>query len=172
FLLLLASLVVHRPRLAYIVIASVIVVNMFVSIRVLWELKPGSSNPSSWLFYKMRAEKIYQHAPADFGYFIFTPDQFGYSERYAMHYMQKKYPQGKGEENIKKTTVYLMIAPPPSDRPFFNHTWWQAERVKITKKPVETWSDGYGFRTERYKLTPEEQQIPSDSTLINSLIFR
>ncbi|MCR4326734.1 MAG: glycosyltransferase family 39 protein, partial [Candidatus Roizmanbacteria bacterium] len=33
FLLLLASLVVHRPRLAYIVIASVIVVNMFVSIR-------------------------------------------------------------------------------------------------------------------------------------------
>ncbi|PJE63811.1 hypothetical protein COU89_01200 [Candidatus Roizmanbacteria bacterium CG10_big_fil_rev_8_21_14_0_10_45_7] len=171
-LLLIASLTKHIPRLAYLLIASVIIINIGFSARNVWKLTPGPQNQGSWQFYKVRAQKIFTDAPSQFGYFIFTPDQFGYSERYALHYLQGQYPHKVGEENVKKQTVYLLVAPPPDDRPFFNHTWWQAERVKITKKPVQTWNDGYNFKTERYQLTNKEQQVQPDSSLINSLIFR
>ncbi len=171
--IIMASIITILPhRLFYLLLVSVALLNFGIALKGLVQMKPGKINQSSWRFYEKRATTVFTDAPQKFGYFIFTPDQFGYSDRYAIHYVQKNYPNKQAQENVKMDTVYLLVAPPPSDRPFFNHVWWQAERVKITKKPVKRWNDGYGFFTRRYMLTTKEQQIQPDSTLIHSLIFR
>ena len=126
---------------------------------------------SSWLFYKNMAKTIYEDAPKNFGYFIFSDDNFGYPSWYAMNYMGKFYKNKKAIIHEKKETTYLIID--PSDNPGYSKEWWQKNMVKIDKNPEKVFQfNKSNFRVEKYKLNELDVKKEIDPTLIKTLIFR
>lgn len=124
----------------------------------------------SWKFYHQVAEKVYQDAGGEFGYYIFSPELFGYSSRYGMNYTQNQFPKNKAYPFEKKRITYLLMS--PSDNPFANASSWRQYKVKIDKKPAATFSYKQGFVIEKYILTDEEIAVASDPLLIHDLMFR
>ena len=156
----------------YPVLIFFVIFNLYVGYKN--NFKPVSyfgADNSSWRFHEKTAKFIYDNAPAEFGYYIFTADQFGYSSRYAMNFEQYQIKNKKAFPYEKKAVTYLMIF--PSDNPTISDGWWKTEKVKINKKPdaVYTFKNS-NFRIEKYNLTPEEISDKSDDTLIHTLIFR
>jgi hypothetical protein len=136
---------------------------------------------SSWKFNYNVAKSIYDNAEGDFGYFIFTPDLYGYYPRYAMNYVQKQYPNIKAYSYEKRPITYLLIAPPPSYGKGPNSLWaqknpnsnnWKKSDLKITKLPIQTTEYSNGFIVEKYSLNQEEVKVGANPNLINNLIFR
>lgn len=124
-----------------------------------------------WNFYRNQAESIYKDAKGrKFGWYVYSADQYGYSSKYAMHYMQKRYPQTKGYAFQKKQLTYLVIF--PSTNKYTSEGWWKENQIKINKKPIDITKYRGGSYTEKYLLTPEDQSIPSDPNLIQDLLFR
>lgn len=123
-----------------------------------------------WKFYSQAVEEIFKDASGEFGYYIFTPDQFGYSQKYAFHYIQKKYPEKKAYSFQKRNETYVFIA--PSDNPRISHDWWRKNQVRIDKKPVAVTRYNNDQFVEKYMLTSEEIAQGSDPNLIQNLIFR
>ena len=125
----------------------------------------------SWSFYERVASDVYKDAGSDFGYFIFNPDQFGYSARYAFHYKQQGYKDVSAHSFEKKKITYLVIT--PSENPFLSVDGWKAGQVKLEKKPVKIKKYKDGVSVEKYELTPEEIAVPPDPNMIGAtLLFR
>lgn len=130
----------------------------------------GGDN-SSWRFHEKTAKLIYNDAQSEFGYYIFTADQFGYSSRYAMNFVQTRFKDKKAFPYEKKQTTYLIIF--PSDNPTINDSWWKEEKVKIKKEPDKVFTfAGSNMRIEKYILNSDEIADKSDENLIHTLIFR
>jgi len=129
-----------------------------------------SHNSGYWNFYSDQAKDIYKDVSQDFGWYVYTADQYGYSSKYAMHYMQKQYPSIKGCEYQKKALTYLIIF--PSTNKYTSEQWWKKNQIKISKKPAHVLKYNGGSYTEKYVLTPAEQSVPSDPNLIQDLLFR
>lgn len=132
--------------------------------------KVFTENSGYWHFYKKQATDIYKDAGGEFGWYVYSADQYGYSSKYAMHYMQKQYPIIKMAEFQKKPITYLSIF--PSTNRFTNESWWRKDQIKIVKKPVKVLQYIGGSYTEKYILSTSEQMIPSDPNLIQNLLFR
>src|SRR3989338_876502 len=143
----------------------------FIQFRLL-QGAPIQTDASSWIFQEKVANTVFKDAPDEFGYYVFTPDLFGYSPRYALMYVNRLYPQKRAFAFEKKHITYLVVAPPHSDRLFLDGVWWKNNQVKINKKPAKIFSYKNGFRVEKYILTQKEQSIASDPNIIQSLIFR
>jgi hypothetical protein len=126
----------------------------------------------SWLFNYNMAEKVFDQGDSSFGYYIFSPDQYGYSLRYAMNYAQKKHPEVQVAAYEKKDITYLLISPPGGDNKSIGGQWWKENKVNIKRAPDKVIPFESGFIIEQYKLRKDEQTIPSDPNLIDSLIFR
>lgn len=167
---MLSTFVVFSRYFKYSLVICILGFLMYAIVIDAQGAKEKASMPGFWSFYAKVAEVVFIDAPQEFGYFIYTPDEFGYSEKYAMRY-KDILTNKKGFENVKKDTVYLLIAPVPSDRPGLSSEWWKEKRVGINKKPQRVWKIN-GYKVEKYILSNAEQKVPSDSTLINSLIFR
>jgi hypothetical protein len=128
---------------------------------------------SSWQFNLNLAKIIFNDSQNDFGYFIFTPDLLNYSPRYAMSYYQKNFSFNKKSYPFeKKQTTYLIIAPPPDEKPWLNGKWWKENQVGIRKKPVKIFRYDNGYLVEKYILTDEEIKIPADPNLNKDIHFR
>lgn len=127
-------------------------------------------NTGLWSFYHNQAQTLYKNAGQDFGWYVYTADQYAYSFKYAMSYVQKQFPAVQSYKFQKKPITYLMIY--PSDNKYTNETWWKKGQVKIEHKPISTVKSVGGSYLEKYKLTPDEQKVPSDSTLLQDLTFR
>jgi len=126
---------------------------------------------SSWRFDDKAAKLIFNDAPNEFGYYIFTADQFGYSARYAMNYEQYQNKNKKSFPYEKKIVTYLLIN--PSNNPTISDDWWKLNKVKINQKPEKVFTfKNSNFRIEKYILTPDIIKDKSDDTLIHDLIFR
>ncbi len=125
---------------------------------------------SSWLYNAKMAEDIYKNAGEDFGYYIFTPDLYGYTPRYAMNYTQKRFSY-KAFGFEKKKFTYLIMTPAPPERKDLSPDWWKLNEVKISGKPTMTTNLSDNF-IEKYELTPEEIAIPSNPNLIQGIYFR
>lgn len=125
-----------------------------------------------WQLYYQMAKTIYQDAKTkEFGYFVYSPDLYGYSGRYALSYVQKEYANKKGMPYDKRKETYLLIEPPPTDKPWLKGDWWVKHQVKIDKKPIKVfYFDKY--RIEKYDLNFEEIKIPADPNLIKDTHFR
>ncbi len=135
-------------------------------------IPPLKKAGEGWQFYHSLAQKIYTDAPEEFGYYIYTPDQFGYSERYGMNYTHKEFSNKKVQPYSKNKVTYLIIAPPPGDKPYLNADWWRTNQIKFSMEPDEIFKYDNGFVVEKYILTEEEISIPSDPNLIQDLHFR
>jgi hypothetical protein len=128
------------------------------------------TNTGLWQFYSQQAEKIYKDANTDFGWYVYTADQYAYSFKYAMSYVQSKYPSIRAYKFEKKPLTYLMIY--PSDNKYTNEAGWKTGQVKINKKLVKIIKSIGGSYAEKYFLTEEEQAIQADSSLLQDLTFR
>lgn len=124
----------------------------------------------SWQFHHQAAQTIFANAENEFGFYILTPDLYGYSPRYALNYTQKEFPQKKAYPYQKKSITYLLIAP-GEDREL-KAKLWRENQVKILKEPTTTTLYDNGFQVEKYLLGPEEIAVPSDPDLIQDLRFR
>jgi hypothetical protein len=158
----------------YLLVGYVLVLNYYSQLqsqKPYW-LSVGKDS-SSWQFNLNLAKTIFIDAQNDFGYFIFTPDLFNYSPRYAMNYYQKNFSFDKKSYPFeKKQTTYLIIAPPPDEKPWLNGKWWKENQVGIRKKPVKIFHYDNGYLVEKYILTDEEIKIPADPNLIKDIHFR
>ncbi|MFH0772909.1 MAG: hypothetical protein V1922_01190 [bacterium] len=127
-------------------------------------------NTGLWSFYLGQAQSVYKNAGADFGWYVYTADQYAYSFKYAMSYTQQQFPTIRSYKFQKKPLTYLMIY--PSDNKYTNETPWRTGQVKINKKPEEILKSYGGSYAEKYTLTPEDIAVPADSTLLQDLTFR
>ncbi len=157
-------------RLSIIVFLLVYLSSAIYTYKII--VKPFSADDTSiWKFYKTAAEKVYNDAPNEFGYFIYTTDQFGYSSRYGMNYVQRLNPEKKAYPYEKKAVTYLLIDD-PGDHRYTNHKGWRQFDVKIQKKPVKRIQLSKNYWIEKYELTQEEIAVSSNPNLIQNLIFR
>lgn len=152
------------------IFALVYLSSMLYSYKII--VKPFSHDDTSlWKFYRLAAETVYQDAPKEFGYFIYTTDQFGYSTRYGMNFVQRQYSEKKAYPYEKKAVTYLLIDD-PGDHKYTNSNGWKQFDVKIQKKPVKRIQLSRNYWIEKYELNSEEIKIPSNPNLIQDLIFR
>ncbi len=125
----------------------------------------------TWQYYYKPAQDIFASAPSEFGYFIYTADQFGYSSRYAMNYAQKA-NENKIARPFQKSGKTYLLTFPAHDHPYTNEKWWKAGQVKIDRKPNKVFKYDRNFYIEEYDLTEEEVQVTPDPNLLHTIIFR
>lgn len=128
-------------------------------------------NHGSWKFHNELSRRVFEDAPSTFGYFIYAPDFYGYAEKYALRYNQKNSLK-KVTPFQKQKTTYLVIEPPPSDRPGLSIEWWRKNKLKISGKPVRVFDYPRGFRIEKYILTDKELAVPPDPDTTYWMYFR
>lgn len=143
-----------------------------LSVRTLYPQTKSyfAKNSGLWHFYSAQAEDIYKNAPNEFGWYVYSADQYGYSPKYAMHYVQKSNSDKRGYEFQKKKTTYLVIF--PSDNKYTNEAWWKKDQIKIDRTPTNTFSYNGGSYVEKYDLGQKDIEVPSDPNLIQDLLFR
>lgn len=152
-----------------------IIINMLFSLQVLATYSPGQKTHSfeSWDYNYALAKTIYSDAKGSFGYYIFTPDLFGYNQRYAMEYTGREFPYKKGYAFTKKELTYLIEVYPPVSRPDLSPDSWKMSDVKLFSKPEKIlyFKD---YKIEKYLLSENQIKIPSNPYifLINNLYFR
>ena len=127
------------------------------------------NNTSFWRFYLSQAKTIYSDAEGEFGWYVYSADQYGYSPKYAVHYVQRSNSR-KGYSFEKKKITYLIIT--PSTNRYTNAQDWKKGKVHITRKPDKTIMFPGGMYVEKYMLSEEELAVPSASDLIQDMIFR
>lgn len=166
-LILASSFKLLNKKLFFMIITYIFLANFYYGVQAIKEAGGG------WKFFYNMARDIYKDAGrGEFGYYVYTPDQFGYSEKYALSYVQKEFLETKSYPFKKKETLYLTIAPPPGDRLFLDGTWWKSHQVNIKRKPNNVFKYPNGFVVEKYSLSKEEIDTPSDPNLIQDLTFR
>ncbi len=158
-------------RLKFTFLALFLFVQMNERIAPMLRMSSIPVDPSSWRFYQMVAEGVYADAPHEFGYYIYTNDQYGYSTRYAMNYVGRINEEKKAYPFAKKSTTYLLIDD-PGDHKYTNNRGWKKYDVKIDKKLVKKSQISKTYWIEKYQLSDEEQKIESNPNLIQNLIFR
>jgi hypothetical protein len=131
----------------------------------------SGNSAASWKFNYQLAKTVFKDSPSDFGFYVLTPDEWGYGPRYAMAYVNKAYAKKTAESNIKRHTTYVIMAPPINGANN-NGEWWIKNRVKINKTPENIINYTNGYKVEKFMLTDEEIKIPSDPNLVNGLFFR
>jgi hypothetical protein len=126
--------------------------------------------PISWKFHNDVVEKIYEKAPTEFGYYVFSDDLYGYQTKYAFVYQDDLFEGKRALLNTKKNATYTYMMPTAST----DLTWdgWLKHQVRIDRAPDSVHDYPNGVSVYRYDLTPEEQAVPSDPYLLDSLMFR
>jgi hypothetical protein len=173
FLFITAGLIHYYTKYSQIIIVGLLMIgSVLVFSRLPSDLTLIGSDSVSWQFYNNLAKDVFTDTESDFGYYIFTPDQYGYSAKYALNYNARSHTSIVGFPYKKKGITYLIIAPAPADKSYLNGISWKKDQVRILKKPFKTMVYPNGYTVEKYLLNLEEQSIPSDPNLISGLHFR
>ncbi len=131
-----------------------------------------NKDTGSWAFNDQLAKTIFDQNDREFGYYIYSTDEFGYNPRYALNYNNRINNTVQLYPYEKKPVTYLIISPGDGEDKHASGDWWRLNRVKIANTPEKVWDFPNGFRIEKYLLTAKEIAIPSDPNIIDSLIFR
>lgn len=169
--------------LFFFLFGTILIINMFYGIKDVREYQydPLLQNESFWSFNYQMARTVFADASSVFGYYVFTPDLYGYYPRYAMNFVQKENLNKKAIPFQKQKVTYLLIAPPPYYGQDPNSEWykkntnsekWKDGDLKINRKPDKVWEFQNGFKIEKYILSNKEINIPSNPYLIQDLTFR
>ena len=173
-MIIFASLYQKTNKKIYITIfALIIIFNTIKNVQhVLNADKFIGIDGSSWKFNLTMASNLYKQADNEFGYFIFSPEMFGYTPRYAMNYAQKIYSDKKAYPFEKKKNTYLILLPIPSNRPDLSHDWWIKNRVYLKGTPVAELKYKNGYIIQKYSLSDKDIAVPADPNLPKDLHFR
>ncbi|MDO8573340.1 MAG: glycosyltransferase family 39 protein [Candidatus Daviesbacteria bacterium] len=167
----------------YVLFIGLVIVNMSAGIKDMstYNSNVSEQDVSTWKFNKLVAEKVFERGESEFGYFIFTPDLYGYSPRFALNYYQKRNKEKRIFPYQKKAVTYLVIAPPPVYGQDPNSIWyqkntnsklWKANDIRITKEPASIITFENGFVVEKYYLSDEEIKVEPNPYLIKDIFFR
>ena len=150
-----------------------VVWNIYVGITTAFQFQNNVTRRgiNSWAYNKSIADYIYKDAKNDFGYFIFTPDRWVFNQRYALEYIQNKYPHIIAYPSQKKALTYLIVVDPPKNRPDIDPVGWKITDVGIKKDSIS--STRIDVTTiYKYELTNEETTLPQNPYLLDSTFFR
>jgi len=136
-----------------------------------WQTTFSGKDTSSWIVNEEVAKYVYNDAQQDFGYYVYSTDNFGYSKKYAMSYFGRTgvYKE-KGYLCTKKPITYLIYeqtSPGTHTDPVF----WKTASVSIKTKPIAVKTIST-IKIEKYQLTPKQVKNPSDPTMICGLQWR
>lgn len=148
----------------------IVVLNLIIGLKSIKDSKTFFNiNKTSWKGILKVAETTFKNSDSnqEFGLYLFAPDMYGYSQKYAFTYGQTLYPNKKMIFSQKRKVTFLVYEPPPQDKPWIDGTYWKTDLVKINKQPTQTINLSNGFRMEKYILNDEELNIQSDSILID-----
>lgn len=161
-----------RQKLAAIFLALLLVCNVYYAAMSLQKQSTDLTNANgTWQYFYQTARMIYSDAGKEFGYFVYTADQYGYSDKYAMHYAQKQFPNKTAYPYVKKPETYLLISPDRSNR-FIHEDSWKKFDINIDRKPDKVIRVNNKKYIEKYNLTPAEATVSANPNLIDDLIFR
>lgn len=169
--------------LFYFLFVLIFLVNFQTNIRDLssYNTNAYEQDVSTWKFNKLAAKEVFKGEEKEFGYFIFTPDLYGYSPRFALNFYQKRDTGKAVYPYEKKAVTYLVIAPPPEYGRDPNSLWyqkntnstsWKESDIKISKEPNEVISFKNGFIVEKYLLSEQDLKISPNPNLIKDIFFR
>lgn len=167
----------------YILFALIYLINLQPAIidTLNYVSNPALQDVSTWRFNELIAREVFNSSNKNFGYFIFTPDLYGYSPRYALNYLQKQNKEKISYPYQKMRETYLVIAPAPVYGRDPNSIWyqkntnsslWKSNDIKITGKPSLTTPFINGFVIEKYNLSDREITIEANPYLIKDIFFR
>ncbi len=164
-----ANRIIIVPLITYLYITSLQGAQTYIDAK---KINFMNKNYNSWTALSAVAkEVITEQKGKEFGYYVFAPDAFAYQPRYAMIYNFKA-SRAKALEYVKKTTTYIIAAPPPANDIYMTHVWWRKVPVAISKEPIKTKKFPSGFTVEKFTLTKEEQQIPHSKSIELGIHFR
>lgn len=148
-------------------------VNLYAGVLAIIEFKTdlNQRGPHSWAFNLYVAQKIYEDAKGDFGYFNYSPDRFAYQQRYAMIYAGKNFPNITSFSSVKKPLTYLLEVDPPNDRPELSGINWRISDVGIDRSPDQVFRFDF-IKVEKYLLNSEEVKIEPNPYLLDSVFLR
>jgi hypothetical protein len=158
------------PTLLAVVIIGANVYQAAVAGLAYWQ-SPVDRHQVYWRFYELLANDLFQENNQAFGYYVFTTDQYGYQAKFALQY-QNRFFQREMHENTKLLVTYLIIGPNDQRNPWANENYWRKEQVKIDRPADSIRVYEAGYTVEKYLLTAEELQVPSDPNLITGTYFR
>lgn len=161
-----------------------IILILFISNNLFFATKSGiaymQSSPTAdeihWKFYRQMIDDIVvDNNKQAFGFFAFSPDQYGYQAKYALRY----FPKQKNIETASFTKLpvtYLIIAPNDHKNPWANEDYWQSKQVKIDRLPDETWTyataTANSYTIRKFFLSETELKIEADPYLLDGIHFR
>ncbi len=157
----------------WLLVMLVITFNFIAAFKHINELKENYIGlaQSSWKFQKSVVEKITNRGDREFGYFVYAPDIFGYTQRYVAGQVFRV-SGVNAHEYSKQPITYIIAAPAPTDRPDLNYDWWRKYKVGINVLPQQIWTFPNGYTVERFELSKEEQDRPWDEAINVGLHFR
>jgi hypothetical protein len=173
-IIVIASLSRLFPKFSLLLIVFYLTLNsnlLVGNFSLISQKKEANLSYDSWQFISRAAQSVFADNQEEFGYFAYTSDLYSYPPRYAMEYWNR-FHQNRACQFEKKPLTYLLIFPPPADKPWLEASWWTKNQVNIDKKPERVLNFDNGFRLEKYSLSPKEINIPADPNLIQSSHFR
>lgn len=161
-----------KPVIFYGLLGVVLIATVTQNILFIKTITPQIGKTTrSWQFHLVNATKLFADAPSDFGFFIYSPDYYGYQDKYAMTYAASLY--NKNAHRFEKRPItYVLIEPPPPHIQGLSPEWWIENQAAIKTKAVKTIKLDSGYMIKKYVLTKEDLQIPSKVTISDWLYFR
>ncbi len=163
------------PKQVFFAVYFIVFTLLFIqskNVALGWLSSESNYDSSSWILNKNIAEYIYQDSEeAEIGYYVYSPDEFGYSVKYAMNYLQDDYIS-RADLCKKLPITYLIYYPTPEEYAKTDPVFWKKIRVGLEKDPIKVTTFGKGVLVEKYILDPEEILVESDPNLICNLHFR
>ncbi len=158
---------------------------LIIGTNTFFALKSGidylKSTPTTdeihWKFYRQMVEDVLVNSGGEpFGYYVFTPDQFGYQAKYALRFFTKA-NNAIAQPYTKQSLTYLILAGYWDDNKFLSKEYWQNSQVRIDRDPDELWNyknfeEQETYTVMRFNLTDLETAIPSEPTLLEGIHFR
>lgn len=164
---------------------SLSILAIIIGSNTLFALKAGvdylrfgsTGDEIHWRFFKKMSSDILNDSRGErFGYYVFSPDQFGYQAKYAMRYFAK----ANGADTLpytKQPLTYLIESPYWDDSKLLSKEYWKNGQVKIEREADDAWAyhnkkGKESYVISRFNLTIEEATISAEPTLLDGIHFR
>lgn len=174
------AVIKHVPKRFFLPILVLIIgSNTFFAVKsgIDYLKSTPSADEIHWKFYRQMAQDVLDNSGDEpFGYYVYSPDQFGYQAKYAMRYFAKA-NNANAKPYTKQPLTYLILAGYWDDNKFLSKEYWKNSQVRIEREPDDIWvyrnaSGQETYTIMRFDLTDEETTVSAEPTLLDGIHFR
>jgi len=175
--ILMSSLILSKIKTNYLLIILMILIYSQLSYGIKY-MRDANNNigvrEDDWKFQINLVENLFDGDEEEFGYFIFTPDVYGYESKAAMIYAIKNHPKKNVIKYSKQPVTYLILAPRDMIREDVNSNVWKDQRLNLDPKLVANRTIEYndGYIIEKWLFNDELINQDPDPTIDDWLHFR